>query len=159
VDHGRRDLEPDLSIRQLSTAEVIPLRHAILRAGLPRSAALFPDDDAAETRHFGAFDHDALVGVVSIYHNPLPEEPENSSSWQLRGMASSLRGRGFGRALLHAGVSYVAEQGGSFLWCNARKPAVGFYSRHGWRVLGDEFEISTAGPHFRMGIAVQKQED
>jgi len=36
------------------------------------------------------------------------------------------------------------------LWANVRKPAVEFYRKHGWIIVSDEFEIPTAGPHFKM---------
>ena len=38
------------------------------------------------------------------------------------------------------------------MWCNARTPAVGFYQRHGWVVASEEFEVKTAGPHFKMTL-------
>lgn len=36
----------------------------------------------------------------------------------------------------------------SYIWCNARTVAVGFYSRSGFEVISEEFEIPEAGPHF-----------
>ena len=36
------------------------------------------------------------------------------------------------------------------LWANCRTPAAVFYSKAGWIKVSDEFEIPTAGPHFKM---------
>jgi predicted GNAT family N-acyltransferase len=143
--------EPDeIVICQTSAEAIRPLRHAVLRAGLGPEAAVFDGDDEPTTRHIGAFNRDGqLVGCATIvrrlWHHEL--------AWQLRGMAidGELRGRGIGRLLLVQIERIVLEDGfSSTLWCNARTPAVGFYSAMGWKKIGDEFHIETAGPHFRM---------
>jgi predicted GNAT family N-acyltransferase len=46
--------------------------------------------------------------------------------------------------------AYAAEHGATRLWCNARTPAVGFYERHGWTTVGEEFDVPPIGPHYRM---------
>jgi len=46
---------PEFEIRRITTEETIPLRHPILRPGLPRETAIFPGDEAETSRHFGAF--------------------------------------------------------------------------------------------------------
>lgn len=139
-------------IREISAAETYPLRLPILRAGLPPDSAVFPNDDAPETAHFGAFRDTELVGVASLYPAPLPEKPEFKPAWQLRGMATlpEVRGAGYGRALVEACLVHCRARGAAIVWCNARTPAVRFYERHGLQTLGEEFEIPTAGPHFRM---------
>lgn len=141
-------------VRRITAAETIPLRLAILRPGLPAAAALFPRDDAESTRHLGAFNGPCLVGIASIYDAPLPEQPEKAGAWQLRGMATSpeVRGRGFGRELVLRALSETTAAGGALLWCNARIGAAAFYARLGFQIVGDEFDIPTAGPHLRMWI-------
>src|SRR5438309_2062813 len=141
-------------IRLISAAAALTVRHPVLRAGLPLETAIFPDDDAPETQHFGAFADERLVGVASIYRAALPERPEVDSAWQLRGMAilPEFRGRGLGYALLAACVEAACRQPATLLWCNARTPAVGFYRKHGFLALGGEFEIPSAGPHYRMWL-------
>ena len=143
-------------IRLVQAAETVPIRLAILRSGMPRESALFPGDDAAETTHFGAYQHGQLVGVVSIYAAPCPERSLVSRATQLRGMATlpKVRGLGYGCALLQACSASATAQGSELLWCNARAVAVGFYAKHGWEVISDEFQIPTAGPHFRMALAL-----
>jgi GNAT superfamily N-acetyltransferase len=139
-------------IREISPAETYPLRLPILRAGLPPESAVFPNDDAPETVHFGAFRGKELVGVASLYSAELPEKPQFKPAWQLRGMATlpEVRGGGYGRALVEACLAHCRARGAAIVWCNARSPAVKFYEMHGLQTLGDEFEIPTAGPHFRM---------
>jgi len=33
------------------------------------------------------------------------------------------------------------------LWCDARKVALGFYEKMGFKILGDFYEIPIIGPH------------
>lgn len=151
-DAARMAEQKKYEVRRATLAEVVTLRHEVLRAGMPVEAAQFDGDDAADTRHFGAFAEGVNVGCVSYMAIPCPLEPE-TSAWQLRGMATApdWQGRGVGRALLSfAEPALIDEFGPGLLWCNARVPAVGFYVKQGWHIVSDIFEIPTAGPHRRM---------
>jgi GNAT superfamily N-acetyltransferase len=141
--------EQDITIRRISAAEVVDLRHAVLREGLPREAAVFPGDDALSARHYGAFVGPALVCCATLHLN----EWQGERAWQLRGMATAPghRGRGIGRRLVEWMQSDLRRDSDvRLLWCNARVPAVEFYRRMGWHVVSAVFDIPTAGPHVRM---------
>ena len=144
-------------IRAISAAETIAVRWPVLRPGFPREAAVFDGDDAPGALHFGAFDGEALTGVASIYPAPFPAKPEASPAYQLRGMATlpEARGAGFGKALLDACVATAQEKGAALIWCNACTSAASFYARHGWQIVGEEFDIPTVGPHFRMCLTLR----
>jgi L-Ala-D/L-Glu epimerase len=141
-----------IEVREIETAETIPIRWSVLRPGFPPETAQFLGDDAPGTRHFGAFLDGQLAGVASLYNAGLPGTLSPERGRQLRGMATSpeARGAGCGRALLAACVAAAEEEGCALLWCNARTSAVDFYRNHGWVVCSDEFDIPTVGPHFRM---------
>ncbi len=139
----------EFEIRRADVDEILPLREAVLIRGTTRVSPEFPGDRDRNTRHYGVFHGSRAVGCATF----LPSEWEGGPAWQLRGMAtdSDYRGRGVGRALLAfaesdlCGASEVRQ-----LWCNARTGAVGFYERHGWRAVSEEFEIEGVGPHRRM---------
>lgn len=139
-------------VRLITAEETLPLRHALLRAGLPRETAIFPGDDAESSRHFGAFFEGKLVGVATIHFVPLLDQPDFDPAYQVRGMATAaeMQEQGAGRALLEACAAAAREAGAQWLWCNARTPALGFYTRHGFKTTGGIFEIQNAGPHVRM---------
>ena len=141
-------------IRAITAGETVAIRWPVLRPGFPRETAIFAGDEFATPKHFGAFDGDRLVGVASIYPAPLPERAELTPAWQLRGLATlpEVRGRSFGRALLDACLEHARAEGAALLWCNARTSASAFYAKHGWQILGAEFDIPTVGPHFRMSV-------
>jgi GNAT superfamily N-acetyltransferase len=124
----------------------------VLRAGLPREASIFPGDDSPETCHLGAFVQEHLAGVVTIYPAPFPARPEETGTWQLRGMGvlPAWQGHGLGRALVAACFEQIRARAGRLVWCNARRVALEFYRHEGFETVGEEFEIPTAGPHYRM---------
>ena len=131
--------------------EIVELRHAELRTGLPIETADFDGDRDPATLHFGAFAPDGgdNVGCASFMLNEFEDEP----AYQLRGMATrkDWAGRGVGARLLDLAVQTILEATPiRQLWCNARVPAIGFYEKQGWAVVSELFEVPTAGPHRRM---------
>jgi predicted GNAT family N-acyltransferase len=142
---------PHVLIRAAHTEELIDLRHAILRTGLPRELAYFDGDDEPTTHHVVAELAGKIVGCATILRRPW----DGRSAWQLRGMAvvDELRGSGIGTRLLAELERIVRDPQppqSLQLWCNARLQAKRFYERHGWRVASDEFHIERAGPHLKM---------
>jgi GNAT superfamily N-acetyltransferase len=146
---------PAIDVRPITAAETYPLRLAVLRPNGPDAAAEFLGDDTTTTKHFGAFDRDELVGIVSLFLAEMPGRP-GVSALQLRGMATAaqVRGRGFGRALVVASVAHARNRGMSLIWCNARTSALEFYRKQKWEIVGEEFEIPGVGPHFHMWRAL-----
>jgi len=142
-----------LSIRPITAAETLPLRHSVLRLGRPIASAQFPGDAAATSRHFGAFRNGQLLGIASLFRVEMPEMP-GLPAFQLRGMAVApeARGAGFGRALTLACIAFAKENAAQLLWCNARASATPFYLKLGFQISGPEFNIPDIGPHFRMLI-------
>jgi GNAT superfamily N-acetyltransferase len=136
-------------------ADILGLRHAVLRPGLPREAAVFPEDDLPEAVHIAAYDGDSptVLGCGSFFPEPFPHAGAGGPSgraFRIRGMASDpdTRGRGYGAAVLTAGEAEARRRGAEVMWCNGRTVARGFYERHGYAVSGEEFVIDGVGPHF-----------
>lgn len=144
---------------------VVPLRTAVLRPGWTDRLATYPEDDNAATVHVAAF-HDGEVAAVGTAYPEAPPAalrgaiPEaafaGGAAWRLRGMASaeSVRGAGYGAAVLRACFDAIADARGRYLWCNARLVAVPFYERMGMQTVGDVFDIAEIGPHYVMWTRV-----
>jgi GNAT superfamily N-acetyltransferase len=139
----------DFHIRRADVSEILDLRWRILRAGLPESSANFEGDDEPTARHFAAIKDGRVVGCLTM----LRRTWNNAPAWQLRGMAVDpiCQRSGIGMKLLDA-VEEMArtEPYSLLLWCNARSPARKFYEKAGWSVASAEFEMPSAGPHFKM---------
>lgn len=126
---------------------VRPLRHAVLRPGLPASASAYPQDEDPRTLHLAAYDDaGAVVGCATFF----PEDLDGEAAWRLRGMATApaARGQGYAAELLARGLAELREREVTLIWCNARTPAVGFYERFGFLRRGREFELPALGPHY-----------
>ena len=139
----------DFTVRQAMLGEIIDLRWAILRQGLPREEAIFAGDEEPSSLHVGAFSNGETVGCATLHRSQHAGLP----AFQLRGMAvrPDFQRRGVGARLLKELDRLLAERGDTLrLWCNAREPAVGFYRSMGWIVFSERFHIETAGPHFKM---------
>jgi GNAT superfamily N-acetyltransferase len=141
----------DPIIRPATIEEIVELRWWILRTGLPRETADFDGDREGGTLHVGAFDGATgdTIACASFMRRPWQDQP----AWQLRGMAvrADVQGRGVGQRLLDVAERLLREQAHADQpWCNARTPATRFYEKLGWQKVGEEFEVPTAGPHFKM---------
>jgi GNAT superfamily N-acetyltransferase len=150
-------------IRPITAAETRPMRQSVLRPGKTLEELVYPGDDDPGCAHLGAFDDAGrLVGIATVFPDVAPTELrgvmpdaafEAGLAYRLRGMATlpDVRGAGHGRALLQACFDHARGHGGSYLWCNARVGAAGFYRAMGLQAFGDSFEIDLIGPHYVMG--------
>jgi GNAT superfamily N-acetyltransferase len=144
-----------LEVRRVGAEEVRPLRHLVLRPGRPFAETAFPGDGDPGAAHFGAFRAGELLAVATLLDAPQPEHPSERAC-QVRGMAShpSVRGAGYGAAVLAACVTEARARGARRVWCNAREAALGFYLRAGFTPTGERFDIPGIGPHLRAHLAL-----
>lgn len=167
------------SIRPARLDEILALRHAVLRPGLPVGTARFEGDAEPETLHFGAFVGGAAVGCASMMRRPWPFDSrpdcvgplaQDAPAWQLRGMATApdRQRQGIGGRLLERIEAHLLASGSSLpprppenrhqnlpstrvlLWCNARVSAVPFYGKQGWAIASEVFDVPGVGPHYKM---------
>jgi L-Ala-D/L-Glu epimerase len=144
-------------VRPVPAADVRPIRRRVLLPGQPAELCAYPEDDQPGARHFAALQKGRMVGAASVYHEDPPTDfaiptLKQGRGWRLRGMATvdEIRGTGAGSALLRTALTHAALAGADVVWCNARTSVAGFYHKHGFRTLGEEFEMPGIGPHFFM---------
>ncbi len=137
-----------VNVSRVEAKEIIDLRHRVLRVGLPRESASFSGDDDPLAVHLAAKDGMKIVGCATVLVN----EWNGERACQLRGMAidPEYQRRGVGREILAEVDRIAAEKGVRILWANVRKLAAEFYRKYGWVIVSEEFEIPTAGPHFKV---------
>lgn len=139
-------------VRRVDAATTLPLRAAVLRAGMDPSAAVAPGDDAPDTWFFAAMTPDgSVLSTVNIRPAAPDFAADGAGWWRLRGMATApeARGRGHARAVVTAALDHVDALGGG-VWCNARLPAVGFYEKLGFERIGEPWHDPNLGPHVKM---------
>jgi len=133
IDHGTKEYQL-----------MVKLREDILRKPLGLSF----DSDELEIEKgnllIGAFEDGSILGCCMLVE-------ENSDKVKLRQMAvlNALQGKGIGRALMQFAENLARDHGYKVLTMHARKNAIGFYEKMGYKVKGPEFqEVSI--PHYEM---------
>ncbi|REG86956.1 GNAT family N-acetyltransferase [Marinomonas pollencensis] len=131
-------------IQQVTTEEVLPIRHQVLWPDkLPSFCEVEGDDSAT---HYGAFIGDTLVCVASVYRN--------GHEARLRKFATlpEYQGRGIGSQVIEYLVDDLKFAKVNYFWCDARATARSFYQKYGLCVEGEEFQKSGIS-YFKMSVS------
>jgi GNAT superfamily N-acetyltransferase len=139
------------SCKPISTPETYLVRHPVLRPGKPLETCCFAGDDLPTTRHFGIFDGEKIIGVLSLFvasNDWITAE----SQLQYRGMAvlAAYQNKGIGAILMEFAETQIKDKSGVIIWLNAREKAVTFYEKMGYSKTGEPFSIGDIGTHFVM---------
>ncbi|MEO5650533.1 MAG: GNAT family N-acetyltransferase [Ginsengibacter sp.] len=124
--------------------QMVNLRKEILRKPLHLT---FEAEELYSERNdilIGAFDEEKILGCCIL-------TKIDSRVVRLRQMAvqNNLQGKGIGASMMNFAENLARDSGYKKLIMHARKSAIGFYEKLGYKVSGDEFmEVSI--PHFIM---------
>ncbi|MGY4385425.1 putative GNAT family N-acyltransferase [Pedobacter sp. UYP24] len=137
-------------VKYITANQVLPLRSKVLRNGLDPQQCIFPNDEVENGFHLGCYVDEQLISVATFF--PEDEPKQGTEGIRLRGMATDpdFAGKGYGAELINFAVETLTSANASYIWCNARKVAIGFYHKLGFEIISDEFEVSGIGPHFNM---------
>ena len=140
-----------MEIKKINSIDTYPVRHEVLRKGKPIETCQFKGDDDENTVHFGLYQNERLIGIISIFKekNDLFSE---TNQFQIRGMAvlEAFQGKGFGAELVKAAENHCINLNTNLIWFNARENAVPFYEKLDYEIIGDSFLIPDVGIHFVM---------
>ena len=138
-------------IKKITAETTFIVRNPVLRPNLPVESCRFEGDNLLSTTHFGFYDDEKLVGIVSVFEKTNKNWKENRQ-FQIRGMAvlDDFQKKGIGKKLVQSVISFAIEKEVELIWFNARKNAVPFYEKLGFHVHGTAFEIEGIGTHYIM---------
>ncbi|MBK6936391.1 MAG: GNAT family N-acetyltransferase [Chitinophagaceae bacterium] len=124
--------------------KMVKLRDDVLRKPLGLS---FTNEELEEEKDnilIGAFEEEIILGCCMLVE-------ENPIEVRLRQMAvlKDLQGKGIGRAIMLFAENIARDRGYKILSMHARKDAIGFYEKAGYRTSGEEFTEVTI-PHYVM---------
>ena len=133
IDHGTKEYQ-----------QMVKLRSDILRR--PLGLTYTPEELAREKEDIliGAFDDDEMLACCLL-------TKVDNKCLKLRQMAvqNNLQGKGIGASMMSFAELVARDKGYKKLIMHARKTALGFYEKLGYKVAGDEF-IEVTIPHFVM---------
>jgi GNAT superfamily N-acetyltransferase len=138
-------------IQEIPSKETYIVRQPVLRKGKPIESCIFEGDDLNTTHHFGLFDIEKLIGIISLFSQTNTIFADKKQA-QIRGMAilDSHQKKGFGEALVKHCENYCTENKVDLIWFNARTEAVGFYKKMNYQTIGKPFDIEDVGEHYLM---------
>ena len=124
--------------------QMVKLREDILRKPLGLHFTPEELDSEKDNLLMAAYEDDQLLGCCML----VEEDPQTV---RLRQMAvlNDLQGKGVGKALMSFAENLARDRGYQTITMHARKNAIGFYEKMGYKVKGEEFEEITI-PHYVM---------
>ena len=133
IDHG------SFEYRQM-----VKLRDDILRKPLGLGFSPEELEEEKDNMLIAAFEEEDILGCCMLVE-------EKADTVRLRQMAvlNDLQGKGIGRALMNFAENIARDRGYKIISMHARKNAVGFYEKMGYKIHGDEFTEITI-PHYIM---------
>ena len=133
IDHGSKEY-----------TQMVQLRTDILRKPLGMTFGPEELEKEKDNIHIAAFEDDKMLGCCMLIR-------QEDKEIRLRQMAvlNNLQGKGIGKAILIFAENIARDLGFKEITMHARKTAVPFFEKLGYRIIGDEFlEISI--PHVEM---------
>lgn len=133
IDHGTKEYR-----------QMVQLRTDILRKPLGLTLTEAELEKEKSEVLIGAFEEEKMLGCCMLIK-------EGEGTVRLRQMAvlNNLQGKGIGRALMIFAENIARDMGYKRLTMHARKTALGFYEKLGYKVCSDEF-LEVTLPHFVM---------
>ncbi len=137
--------------KKITAETTFSVRNPVLRPNQPVESCHFEGDNLPTTTHFGFYQDEKLVGIVSVFEKMNPNWQEDKQI-QVRGMAvlADFQKKGIGEKLIKSVIEFANEHKYNLIWFNSRKKAIPFYEKLGFHKFGTAFEIEGIGTHFIM---------
>jgi len=122
----------------------LALRTEVLRKPLGLEFTVAELNKDKEDIHFGLFEGDKIIACLTL-------TKADNRRMKMRQVAVDFaaQGKGLGSKLSKAAEEFAKEKGYRIMFCNARKVAVPFYEKLGYKIVSDEFtEVNI--PHYTM---------
>lgn len=133
IDHGTKEYQ-----------QMLQLRYDILRK--PLGLEFDPKELEEESKDLliAAFEEEKMLACCLLTQT-------DNKTVRLRQMAvqNNLQGKGIGASLMNFAENLARDRGYKTLTMHARKEAIGFYEKQGYKITGDEF-VEVTIPHFVM---------
>jgi N-acetylglutamate synthase-like GNAT family acetyltransferase len=133
IDHGSKEYQ-----------KMVDLRFEILRKPLGLNFDPGELEREKEDMLIGAFDDEKMLACCLVTRI-------DDSTCKLRQMAvqNSVQGKGIGFTMMTFAENVARDRGFKKMIMHARKTAIGFYEKLGYKTAGDEF-IEVTLPHYVM---------
>ena len=131
IDHGTTEYQ-----------QMVKLREEILRKPLGLGFTNEELEREKNNLHIVAYEDERMLGCCML----IEEDPQTVRLRQMAVM-NDLQGKGIGKALMQFAENLARDRGYKKITMHARKNALGFYEKMGYKKIGKEFEEITI-PHY-----------
>lgn len=133
IDHGSKEYQ-----------QMVNLRMEVLRKPLGLSFTKDELEQEKEDILIAAFEDEKMLACCML-------TKQDDKNIRLRQMAvqNNLQGKGIGASMMNFAETLARDKGYKKLMMHARKTALGFYEKLGYKATGDEFTEVTI-PHYIM---------
>lgn len=123
---------------------MLRLRDEVLRKPLGLSFSQDELEKEKNNLHIAAYEDESMLGCCMLVE-------EDAQTVRLRQMAviNDLQGKGIGRALMQFAENLARDRGYKKITMHARRNAIGFYEKMGYKKISKEFQEITI-PHYVM---------
>jgi ribosomal protein S18 acetylase RimI-like enzyme len=124
--------------------QMVDLRNDILRRPLGLSLKKEELDKEKDDILIGAFEEDKMLGCCL-----LTKVDDNNVRLRQMAVQNNLQGKGIGASMLNFAENVARDAGYKHMVMHARKTALHFYEKLGYKICSEEFEEITI-PHYLM---------
>ncbi|MFK8045116.1 MAG: GNAT family N-acetyltransferase [Crocinitomicaceae bacterium] len=142
-----------------NSKQLWPLRNLVLWRHKILLDCGMEGDLRRSTFHIGAMDADDNVLGTSTFITQTNENFSDIVQYRLRAMAThpSARGTGLGKKMIEKGLEKLKDKKVDIVWCDARIEATEFYSKMGFKTVGETYDVPDIGPHKLMYLKVSTE--
>lgn len=120
-----------MKIKAIEPAQTWQIRHEVMWPEQPLEFVQLKEDDFG--LHFGAFDDEKLVSIVSCFFN------EEEMQFRKLATLEDYQGKGIASELLKFILNFARQKKVKRVWCNARSNKKSFYEKFGLKDTGQNF--------------------
>lgn len=147
-----------MEVRVIDHAQTHNLRHRVLWPHIQKTEDCVIDiDQRVDAIHLGVYSGGRLISIGSLFEMQSPKI-QYSRQYRLRAMATDPEFRHLhsGKMLVEEAIQKLRAMGVEVLWCDARLNAVGFYTKLGFEMLPEVYEVKNIGPHHFMWFEIDR---
>lgn len=125
------------------------IRHTVLWPHKKQERCSIHEDLLEETFHVGVFSDNELVSIGTFIKTDNEFFEKKNQQYRLRAMGTSkeYRKKSMGKELILFAKNILIKKNVKILWCDARKEAIDFYQKLGFKTNGNYYKIPVIGLH------------
>ena len=144
----------NIEIKLINSKLTHNIRSQVLWPHKDLKDCIINEDNLKSTFHLGTFFNSEIVSIGTFIKEKNNCFNSINDQYRLRAMATSKshQGKSMGQMLINFAINYLRKKNIKLIWCDARKIAITFYKKSGFKTHGEYYIIPKIGHHKLMYI-------